>query len=88
MATRIITVTDLKTKLGALMAELEERGVPMYVTQHGQAKAVMTRYCDYEMLLNRIEDLEDLLAMKESLAAPETEAISLVDYEQKRQARI
>ena len=30
MRTRIVTVSELKIKLGALMAELEEQGVPLY----------------------------------------------------------
>ncbi len=40
MATRIITVTELKTRLGELINELEEQGVSIYVTQHGKPKAV------------------------------------------------
>ncbi len=88
MTTRIVTVSELKTKLGALMAELEERGVPFYVTQHGKPKAVLASYDEYEALLKKLEDLEDLLAMKESLEAPEKEAISLDDYERKRASRV
>jgi len=38
--------------------------------------------------MQKLEDFEDLLAMKESLAAPEGEAISLKDYEAKRAARV
>ena len=88
MTTRIVTVSELKVKLGALMAELEERGVPLYVTQHGKPKAVLARYDEYEALLRKIEDMEDLLAMKESLAAPDDEAMNLEDYEQRRAARL
>jgi prevent-host-death family protein len=88
MTTRIVTVSELKVKLGALMAELEEQGVPLYVTQHGKPKAVLARYDEYEGLLRKIEDMEDLLAMKESLAAPHEEAISLEDYERRRAARV
>lgn len=88
MSTRIITVSELKTKLGTLMAELDEQGVPLYVTQHGKPKAVLTRYDDYEALLRKVEDLEDLLAMKESLSAPDEEAITLEDYERQRAARV
>lgn len=88
MTTRIVTVSELKVKLGELMAELEERGVPLYVTQHGKPKAVLARYDEYEALLRKVEDLEDLLAMKESLAAPEEEAVSLEDYERQRAARV
>lgn len=88
MTTRIVTVSELKTKLGTLMAELEERGVPLYVTQHGKPKAVLTRYDEYEALLQKLEDFEDLLAMKESLSAPEEEAINLDDYERERAGRV
>ena len=88
MITRIITVSELKAKLGALMDELGDKGFPMYVTQHGKPKAVLARYDEYETMLQKIEDLEDLLAIKESLAAPEEEAISLKDHERKRAARI
>lgn len=84
MPTRIVTVSELKTKLGALMAELEEQGVPLFVTQHGKPKAVLTRYDEYEALLKKIEDMEDVLAMKDALSAPEAEAISLEKYEQQR----
>lgn len=88
MTTRIVTVSELKVKLGTLMAELEKRGVPLYVTQHGKPKAVLARYDEYEALLRKLEDMEDLLAMKESLAAPDEEAVSLEDYEHRREARI
>jgi prevent-host-death family protein len=84
MVTRIVTVSELKVKLGTLMAELEEQGVPLYVTQHGKPKAVLARYDEYEALLRKLEEMEDLLAMKESLAAPDEEAVSLEDYEHRR----
>nr|MBC8512587.1 hypothetical protein [Dehalococcoidia bacterium] len=50
--------------------------------------AVLARYDEYETLLKKVEDLEDMLAMKESLSAPEEEAISLEDYERQRAARV
>ncbi len=84
MPTRIVTVSQLKVKLGALMAELEGQGIPLYVTQYGRPKAVLARYDEYEALLKKVEDLEDILAMKESLSASEEEAISLEDYERQR----
>jgi prevent-host-death family protein len=88
MLARIVTVSELKVKLGALMAELEGQGLPLYVTQHGKPKAVLTSYDEYEALLKKVEDLEDILAMKESLSAPEEEAVSLEDYERKRAAHV
>ena len=88
MPTRIVTVSELKVKLGALMAELEGQGVPLYITQYGKPKAVLARYDEYETLLKKLEDLEDILEIKESLSAPEAEAISLEDYEYQRATRI
>ena len=88
MSTRIVTVSELKIKLGALMAEVEEQGVPLYITQYGKPKAVLVCYDEYEALLKKVEDLEDVLAMKDSLSAPETEAIGLEDYERQRAARV
>ena len=39
----------------------------MYVTQYGKPKAVLARYDEYESLLKKIEDLEDILAINGSL---------------------
>jgi prevent-host-death family protein len=88
MATRIITVSELKVKMNTLMAELEEQGVPLYVTQYGKPKAVLARYDEYEALVKKLEDLEDILAAKESLSSPEDEAMGLEEYEHKRAAGI
>jgi len=70
------------------MAELEAQGIPLYVTQYGKPKAVLTRYDEYEALLKKVEDLEDMLLVKESLGAPEEEAISLEDYECQRAGHV
>ncbi len=88
MPTRIVTVSELKIKLATLMAELEDRRAPFYITRHGKPKAVLARYEEYEALLSKIEDLEDLLSMKDSLSAPEEEAIRLEEYERQRTARV
>jgi len=88
MTTRIVTVSELKVKLGRLMAELESQGIPLYVTQYGKPKAVLARYDEYEALVKKIEDLEDMLAMEGSLSAAEEEAVSLESYERQREARV
>ena len=88
MPTLIVTISELKVRMGALMAELEGQGIPLYVTQHGKPKAVLARYDEYEALTKKVEDLEDLLIMKESLSVPEDEAVGLGDYERQRAARV
>jgi len=88
MPTRIVTISELKGRLGALMAELEGQGIPLYVTQYGKPKAVLARYDEYEALTKKVEDLEDILVMKESLSVSEEEAVGLEDYERQRAARV
>ena len=88
MTTRIVTVSELKVKLATLIADLEEQGIPLYVTRHGKPKAVLARYDEYEALLRKLEDMEDLLAMQEALGAADGEAVSLEDYERQRATRL
>ncbi len=87
MATKIVTVSELKANLATVMARLEARGVPVYVTQHGKPKAVLVSYLEYEALLEKLDDLEDILAMKDALASPQEEAMSLEEYEHQRAAQ-
>ena len=42
----------------------------------------------YEGLMERIEDLEDILTMKEASEAPENEAVSLEQYERSRKTNL
>ncbi len=84
MATKIVNVSELKTKLASLLIQLEADGVSLYVTQHGKPKAVLVKYEEYEALLKKVEDLEDFVAMHLALSSPQEEAISLKDYELQR----
>ena len=43
-------------------------------------------YEKYELLMDSIEDLEDILTMKEASEAPEDESVSLEEYERSRKA--
>ncbi len=88
MATKIVNVSVLKTKLASLMTQLKVEGVPIYVTQHGKPRAVLVKYEDYEALLEKLDDLEDIVAMKEALSTPKEEAVSLDEYEHQRAARV
>ena len=45
-------------------------------------------YEKYEFLMDRIEDLEDILTMKEAREAPENESVSLEEYERSRKANL
>ena len=87
MATKFVAVSELKANLATVMAQLEAQGVPVYVTQHGKPKAVLVSYPEYEALLEKLDDLEDLVAMKEAMESPEDEAMSLEEYERTSQAQ-
>ena len=88
MATKIVTVSELKANLARVVAQLEARGVPVYVTQHGKPKAVLVKYEEYEALLEKLDDLEDALAMQQALSSPQEEAMSLDEYERQRSAQV
>ncbi len=84
MPTKIVNVSELKANLAALMTALDAHGVPVYVTQHGKPRAVLVKYEEYEALLERLDDLEDIVAMQQALSSPEEEAVSLAAYEPQR----
>ena len=88
MATRIVTVSELKAKLASIVAQLGAEGVPVYVTQHGKPKAVVVKYEEYEAMLEKMDDLEDALAMQQAFSRPQEEAMSLDEYDQQRSARV
>ena len=88
MATRIVTVSELKAKLASVVAQLGVEGVPVYVTQHGKPKAVVVKYEEYEAMLEKLDDLEDALAMHQALSRPQEEAMSLDEYDRQRSARV
>ncbi|MBI4233237.1 MAG: type II toxin-antitoxin system Phd/YefM family antitoxin, partial [Chloroflexi bacterium] len=76
MATKIVTVSELKANLASVMAQLAADAAPIYVTQHGKPNAVLVNYKEYEALREKLEDLEDALAMQQALASPDEEAMS------------
>jgi prevent-host-death family protein len=88
MATKIVTVSELKANLASVMAQLTTDAAPIYVTQHGKPKAVLVNYEEYEALREKLEDLEDALAMQQALASPDEEAMSLDEYEYQRLAQL
>ncbi len=88
MATQIVTVSDLKTNLASIVARLEAKGVPVYVTQHGKPKAVLVQYQEYEAMLEKLDDLEDAVAMQQALSSPQEEAVSLDEHEHRRAPQV
>ena len=87
MATKIVTVSELKANLAAVVAQLDTETVPVYLTQHGKPRAVLVQYEEYEAMLAKLDDLEDALAMREALSSPDEEAASLEEYDRQRSAQ-
>jgi prevent-host-death family protein len=88
MTVHITTVSELKAKLAGLLAGLESGAGPVYVTQHGKPRAVLVRYEDYEALYEKLDDLEDALAMHGALSSPEEESVSLEAYDSQRSTSV
>ncbi len=84
----VAPISEVKKRMAAYIEELGDAGRPLYVTQHGKPVAVLLTYEGYEALTQRLEDLSDLLAMRESLEAPEEEAVALEEYERRRASRL
>jgi prevent-host-death family protein len=88
MATKIVSVSVLKANLASVMAQLATDATPIFVTQHGKPNAVLMNYKEYEALREKLEDLEDALAMRQALESPDEEAMSLDEYERQRLAQL
>ncbi len=84
MGTKIVTVSELKANLAGLIAQLDAESVPIFMTQRGKPKAVLVQYEEYEALLARLDDLEDALAMRETLSSPSKESASLEECYRQR----
>ena len=84
MAMKIISVSELKANLAGVLTQLVASPEPIYVTQHGKPNAVLLSYQEYEALREKLEDLEDALAMQQALASPAEEAMTLDEYDRRR----
>ena len=60
MGITIMNVTEARQRFTELVRELIS---PVYVTVYGTPQAVIVQYATYEALLEKIEDLEDTLAL-------------------------
>ncbi|HEV2249407.1 MAG TPA: type II toxin-antitoxin system Phd/YefM family antitoxin [Candidatus Limnocylindria bacterium] len=68
MAIAMVSVADLRARLAELIEQLRTDRSPLYVTQRGQARAVLLAVEDYDGLLDQLEYLDDSL---EALRAKE-----------------
>jgi len=64
----MVSVADLRARLAGLLEQLQTDRAPVYVTQRGQARAVLLAVEEYDSLLDQLEYLDDSL---EALRAKE-----------------
>jgi len=61
VAVQMVTVADLRGRLAELLEQLQGARGPLYVTQRGQARAVLLAVEEYDALLDQLEYLDDSL---------------------------
>jgi prevent-host-death family protein len=66
MAVELITVAALRARLADIIRQLESSQRPVYVTQRGEAKAVLVGVESYHALVEQIEYLHDSLTVLEA----------------------
>ncbi|MBI2965528.1 MAG: type II toxin-antitoxin system Phd/YefM family antitoxin [Chloroflexi bacterium] len=87
MAVKIVTVSDLKANLASILAQLEADATPLCVIRYGKPMAALVKYEEYEALVQKAEDMEDALAMRQALERSEDEAMSLDEYQRRPSRR-
>jgi prevent-host-death family protein len=60
---RIMGVTQARHNLAELVNQADEHGEPTYITHFSEPRAVLLGYQAFEQLLERLEDLEDMVAI-------------------------
>ena len=70
MATRTVSVSDLRRKTTGVVQMARREDETIYITQHGRPAAVLMSYDRYESLLSQLEDLSDLAALQAAADEP------------------
>jgi len=60
---RIVEITSARHSLTELVHEADEHGKPVYITHFNEPRAVLISYEAFEQLQQRLEDLEDMVAI-------------------------
>lgn len=61
VAVDMMAVAELRAQLSKVLEELQRRSQPLYITQRGQARAVLLAVAEYDALLEQLEYLDDSL---------------------------
>lgn len=63
---KILPTSEVKAKMSEVMRGVTCNKEPIFITQYGRAKAVLLDYEEYGNLMERLDRLDDLLAMLEA----------------------
>jgi len=70
MATRIISASDLRERMEEILKTAAEQPDPQYITYRSHPTAVLMGYEHFEALMERLEDLSDVVAIYERRGEP------------------
>jgi prevent-host-death family protein len=70
----LVTLSDAKVRLHELVRDLSERDV--LLLRHGRPIAVMISFPKFEALMEKLEDLQDRIALLESAEEPSDMKVS------------
>ena len=70
MATRIVSASDLRERMEEILKTAAEQPDPQYITYRSRPIAVMMGYEHFEALMERLEDLSDVVAIYERRGEP------------------
>jgi prevent-host-death family protein len=65
----ILSLTEFKRNTGELVKQMKETGSPLVLTVNGRAELVVLDAANYQAMLDQIEHVETVRAVRESMAA-------------------
>ena len=70
MAVKIVSASDLRERMEEILKSAAREPEPQYVTYRGRPIAVLMGYEHFEALMERLEDLSDVVAIYERRDEP------------------
>jgi prevent-host-death family protein len=69
---KTIGIAEVRPKLTQLVDEVSKGGQPYTIISGSHAKAVLMGVAEYNALIERLEDLEDIAEMNQAVREPES----------------
>ncbi len=70
MAIDVISISEAKRTLNSLVKEVETEGGAYYIARNSRGSAVLVGMKEYQALLDRLEELEDICDMLKAQQEP------------------